>query len=96
MYGRETPRQPILNLPERTPAQVHVMLHQPHPAVLRPALLVVVADDVLVVGVGVFGEVALDELTGFVLGEFEDDIQSVDVAHVDADRVLGLELEGFV
>jgi hypothetical protein len=72
------------------------MLHQPHPAVLRPALLVVVADDVLVVGVGVFGEVALDELTGFVLGEFEDDVESVDVAHVDADRVFGLELEGFV
>ena len=40
-------------------SQVDVVLHEPHPGVARPALLVVVADDVLVVRVGMFRQVAL-------------------------------------
>ena len=38
------------------------MLHESHAAVARPALLVVVAHDVLVVRVGVLGQVALNQI----------------------------------
>ena len=40
------------------------MLHKPHPGVPRPAALVLVAHDVLVVGVGVLREVALHQVPG--------------------------------
>lgn len=63
------------------------MFHQPHAAVARPAFFVVVADDVFVVGVGMFGEVALDELAGFVAVEAEDHVDFVNVAAVGADGV---------
>lgn len=41
------------------------MLHKPHARVSRPALLVVVPDNVLVVGVGMLGQVALDQVASF-------------------------------
>ena len=43
-------------------SQVHIMFHQPHPGVTRPALLVVVPDNILVVGVRVHRQVPLDEV----------------------------------
>ena len=61
LHGGDGARQPVLDVPEDGAAEVHVVLHEAHAGVARPALLVVVADDVLVVGVGVLGEVALDE-----------------------------------
>ena len=63
------------------------MLHQPHPAVTRPALFVVVAHNVLVVGVGVLREVALDELAGLAVAPLieVDDAQLLDIA-----RALGV------
>ena len=45
------------------PAQVDVMFHQPHASISGPAFLVVVAHNVLVVGVRVLCEVALDQLS---------------------------------
>eukprot|EP00882_Tetradesmus_deserticola_P025825 GHRQ01028399.1.p1 GENE.GHRQ01028399.1~~GHRQ01028399.1.p1 ORF type:complete len:152 (+),score=6.44 GHRQ01028399.1:617-1072(+) len=59
-------RQPVAHVPEHRAPQVHVVLHQPHARVARPALLVVVAHDVLVIGVGVLREVALDQVTGLL------------------------------
>mmetsp|Transcript_35305 Transcript_35305/g.88749 ORF Transcript_35305/g.88749 Transcript_35305/m.88749 type:complete len:781 (-) Transcript_35305:276-2618(-) len=67
-------RQAVLDLPEHGAPQVHVVLHEPHAAVARPALLVVVANNVFVVGVGVLREVALDELLGLVVGEAVHDV----------------------
>ena len=43
--------------------QVDIMLHESHPGISGPAFLVVVAHDVLVVGVRVFRQVALDQVT---------------------------------
>ena len=73
------------------------MLHQAHARVARPALAVVVAHHVLVVGVGVLGEVALDQVLALVRREAQQDVQAVDVPAVDADRVAhlgGLVAEG--
>ena len=44
-----------------------------------PTLLVVVTDDVLVVGVGVLGKVALDQVLALVRREAQEDVQRVDV-----------------
>ena len=45
------------------------MLHQTHARVTWPALLVIVADDVLVVRVGMLRQVALDQVTCFLGAE---------------------------
>lgn len=90
----ERPQEPVLDVPEDGAAEVDVVLHEAHAGVAGPALLVVVADDVLVVGVRVLGEVALDELLGLVVREAEAHVDPVDVARVEADRVAGLLLDG--
>ena len=85
--GRHRARQPVLYVPEDGAAQVDVVLHETHAGVARPALLVVVADDVLVVGIGVFREVALDEVARLFGREAEVDVHSIDVARVEPDRM---------
>ena len=47
------------------------MFHEPHPGISGPAFLVVVADNVLVVGVRMLGEVTLDQVTGLFSREPE-------------------------
>lgn len=42
------------------------MLHQSHPGVSGPALLVVVAHNVLIVGVRVLRQVPLDQVPGLI------------------------------
>ena len=50
-------------------SQVDIMFHQSHASVTRPTLLVGVADNVLVVGVGMFRQVALDQVSRFLSRE---------------------------
>ena len=64
--GRDGAREAVLDVPEDSPTEVYVVLHEAHAGVARPALAVVVADDVLVVGVRVLCEVTLDEVTGLL------------------------------
>lgn len=45
------------------------MLHQSHAGITWPALLVIIAHDVLVVGVRVLRQVPLDQISGFVSRE---------------------------
>ena len=63
------------------------MFHQPHPGITRPTLLVVVADDVLVVRVRVLGQVPLDEVPGLLGAESEEHVDAVDVSRVESDGV---------
>lgn len=63
------------------------MLDQSHSAISRPTLLVVVADQVLVVGIRVGREVTLNQITRFFCGKAEHDVDPVDVARVETDRV---------
>lgn len=60
--------------------QINIMLHKTHPRVSGPALLVVVADDVLVVGIGMLGEVALNQVASLFGGESEENVDPVDIA----------------
>ncbi len=57
--GCDGARETILDIPEHSSTQIDVMLHESHPSIAWPALLVVVADNVLVVGVRMFSQVAV-------------------------------------
>jgi len=91
--GGDGAGQSVLDVPENRPPQVNVVLHQPHAGVSRPAPLVVVAHDVLVVGVGVLGEVALDEVARLLRREPEEHVDLLDVAGVESDRVRRLGVD---
>lgn len=90
--GRDRSREAVLDVPEDGPPQVHVVLHEPHPSVSRPALLVVVTDNVLIIGVRVLCEVALDQVTSLLRRETEKDMHSLDVARVETDGMGGLRV----
>mmetsp|Transcript_2955 Transcript_2955/g.8791 ORF Transcript_2955/g.8791 Transcript_2955/m.8791 type:complete len:467 (+) Transcript_2955:3703-5103(+) len=68
------------------------MLHETHPGIPRPALLVVVPHDVFVVRVGVLRQEALDEVPGLVLAKPEEHMDLIHVALIKPDRVPGLHL----
>ena len=50
------------------------MLHKAHAGIPWPALLVVVAHNVLIVGIWVLCQVALDEVLGLLCCEAEHDV----------------------
>ena len=88
---RHRAREAVLHVPEDSAAEVDVMLHQPHARVARPALLVVVPDDVLVVGVRVLGQVALDEVPRLLCGEAEHHVDPAGGKSGGASRTLNQE-----
>ena len=63
------------------------MLDEPHAAIPGPAALVVVADDIVVRGVQVGTEVALDKISRLICRESEKDVESVNVARVQPNRM---------
>jgi len=63
------------------------VLDQPHTEIPRPAAFVIVPDDIVVGGIGVGAEIPLDEVSRFVGGEAEQDMEFVDIARVKADRM---------
>ncbi len=81
------PGQSIFDVPEDSSAQIDVVFHQSHSRVSRPAFLVVVADDVLVVRVGMFGQVTLNQISSFFGRESEENVNSIDVSGEKSNRV---------
>ena len=63
------------------------MFDKTHSAIARPALLVIVADNVLVVRIRVLSEEALDEVSRVFFIELQHNIDLVNIAHVKTDRV---------
>lgn len=78
--SRERSRQTLLHVPEDSAAEIDVVLDEPHAAVLRPAALVIISDDVVVSRVGVRTQVPLYQVAGLVGGEAEEDVKPVDIA----------------
>jgi len=79
-----------LDVPEHGSSQVDVVLEQSHARVPGPAGLVVVADDVLAVGVRVRQEESLHQVFALVARELEHHEELVGVAEVDPNRVAHL------
>ena len=59
----------LLNIIIQCDLQVYIMLHQPHSGIPGPALLVVVADNVLIVRIGVLCQISLDEVSSLLRRE---------------------------
>ena len=79
--------KPILDVPEDGAAQIHVVFHEAHASIARPTLPVVVANNVLVVGVRVLRQVALDQVSCLLCRKAKEEVDTVDVARVVADWV---------
>ena len=92
----ERARQPVLHVPERGAAQVDIMLHEAHARIARPALLVVVAHDVLIVGVWVLCQEALDQVLRLLRAESEQDVDLRDhmCKQSNSERFTFVELVG--
>jgi hypothetical protein len=61
------------------------VFHKTHSGVPRPTLFVVIADNVLVVRVGMFGEVALDEVSRLIGIESQKYPNFFDVSAIESD-----------
>ena len=85
--GGHRARQPVLQVPEDRAPEVDVVLHQAHTRVAWPTLAVIVPDHVLIVRVGVLGQVALDQVLTLLRRQPQQQVQLVDVAAVETDRV---------
>jgi len=86
-------RQSVLDVPEHGSSQVDVVFHESHSRISGPTLLVVVANDVLIVGIGMLGEISLDELLGLLVGESIHDVDGLDVSGIQTNGVLRLHLD---
>mmetsp|Transcript_15271 Transcript_15271/g.46146 ORF Transcript_15271/g.46146 Transcript_15271/m.46146 type:complete len:374 (-) Transcript_15271:3477-4598(-) len=84
VHGGHAAGQPVLQVPEHRPPQVHVVLHETHACITRPALAVVVPHNVLIVGIRVLCQVPLDEILAVVRIEAQQHVDLVDVAGVEA------------
>ncbi len=73
-FCRMVPGESVLHVPEDCSTQVDVVLHEPHASISGPALLVVVPHNVLVVGIRMLCEVALDQILGLLSCEAEHDV----------------------
>mmetsp|Transcript_17531 Transcript_17531/g.36309 ORF Transcript_17531/g.36309 Transcript_17531/m.36309 type:complete len:330 (+) Transcript_17531:2994-3983(+) len=91
--SRDGTRQAVLDVPEGSPSEVDVVLHETHPAVPWPALLVLVPHNVLVVGVWVLDQVALNQVLGVLLVELEHHENLVDVAGVHPNGMGNLSVD---
>lgn len=49
--SRERPGQTLLDIPKDSAAQIDIVLDESHPAIPRPAPLVIVSDDIVVGGI---------------------------------------------
>ena len=73
-FCQTVPGESVLHVPEDRSTQVDVVLHEPHSSISGPALLVVVPHNVLVVGIRMLCEVALDQILGLLSCEAEHDV----------------------
>ena len=92
LHSGDGARQSVLHIPEHRTPQVHVMFHEAHASISRPALSVVIANYVLIVRVRVLSQVALDQVPSLLCCEPEEHVDLVYVARVQAYRVRGLSL----
>lgn len=93
MDSSYTSWQSILDLPEHTSTQIDIMLHQPHPAIFRPTLTVVVTHHIFIIGVRIFSEISFDQLPGLIFCKSKQNINMIHVAQIDSYRVLHLQLD---
>ena len=63
------------------------MLPHSHPKISRPAFLVVISHNILVVWIRILSKEPLDQISALLLVKFENHEESVDVSTVESYRV---------
>jgi hypothetical protein len=92
--GGNASGESVLHLPKHSSSQVHIMFHQPHPAVFGPAPLVIVPDDILVIGIGVFSQESLHKFPRLISHKPKHNVNMIHIPHVHSDGMAGLDLDG--
>jgi len=72
------------------------MFHQPHSTVFRPALSIVISNNILVIWIRILSQIPLNQLSCLVFGEFEEYVEMIYISKIYSDGMLGLKLNGFV
>jgi hypothetical protein len=90
--GGDTSRKSVFDLPEHTSAKVNVMFHEPHSAVLGPALPIIITNHVFVVWIRIFSKISLNKLPCFIFCKFEKDIEMINISQINPDWMLSLQL----
>lgn len=71
------------------------MFHESHATIFRPALFVIIPNNIFIVRIWVFSQESLHQLSRFISYEFENNVDVVNITHVHSDGVAGLDLDGF-
>lgn len=74
MNSGDTSRKSIFNLPKNTSAQIDIMLHKSHPTIFRPAFAIIVANNIFIIGIWILSQISLNQFSGFITGELEQDV----------------------
>ena len=75
---------PVLDIPKYSAAQINIMLHKSHTSISWPALFVIIADNVLIIRIGMFGQISLYELFSLVSSKSEQYMNSIDITDVES------------
>ena len=71
--------QSILDVPKHSSSKIDVMFHQSHSSISWPAFFVVVSDNVFIVGIRMFGQVPLNQITSFFGSKSEKHVNTIHV-----------------
>ena len=93
MNGSNAPGHSVLNLPENSSSQINIMLHESHSTVFWPASLIVVADNIFVIGIRVLGQESLYQFSGLISNKSEHNVHMVYITHVHSDGMTGFNLD---
>ncbi|KAI6750107.1 hypothetical protein HG531_007372 [Fusarium graminearum] len=85
-------RKTVFQVPEYSSSKVDIVAHQAHTRISRPALLTLVSDHVLEVGVRLLCKEPLDEISGFLSSESKHNPDLIDVTGVESNRMTRLGL----
>lgn len=83
----ERARQTLLDVPEDRSSEIDIMLDETHTTISWPAALVIIADDIVVSWVRICTEVPLNQVPSLLSCKAEQDMESINVARVEADGV---------
>ena len=79
--------QSILDVPKDSSSKIDVMFHQSHSSISWPAFFVVVSDNVFIVGIRMFGQVPLDQITCFFGSKSEKHVNTIHVSGIQSNRM---------
>ncbi len=81
---RQGPRQTLLDVPEHSATKINIVLDQPHTTVARPAAFIVIPNVVVVRRIWLGGKVTLNQITSFVDGESEENVEAIHITGIQA------------